>query len=97
MQDENLLPFEANVALKILKHGNDNACLYLMNNLDIDEKTWISSLKYLSYDLETLKPLLILGHCYDMVNEDYKLIPRSDFSKKLTGSIDSDLSPDPGC
>ena len=55
MQDENLLPFEANIALQILQKNSSIVCSYLVQKRDfIGEKTWISSLKHLPYDVEIL-------------------------------------------
>jgi len=75
MQDENLLPFEANIALKMLEDNNYKVCLYLSQKSDsIDRKTWISSLKHLSYDTDDLD-FSDLDIFSEIANEDYKLIP----------------------
>ena len=75
MQDENLLPFEANIALKMLEDNNYKVCLYLSQKSEsTDRKTWISSLKHLSYDTDDLD-FSDLDIFPEIANEDYKLIP----------------------
>ena len=76
IQDENLLPFEANIALQILQKDSSIVCSYLVQKRDfIDEKTWISSLKHLPYDAEILRNSGIFETCEHLAVKGYKLIP----------------------
>ena len=73
LQDENILPFEAIIALKILQTDKENVYAYLMQkSYSIDEKLWIKSLKFLGTDFQNSD---LLGHCQFLGEKDYKLIP----------------------